>query len=172
MTHPMTWIRSTIALLACILPFSLCFAVYSAEPARRPNIVLILADDLGYGDLGCYGATKIATPHCDRLAREGRRFTDAHSPSAVCSPTRFGLLTGGYPWRENRVPRHLLAGETYVMRDGEPTVASILKSAGYATGCLATLRAQVPLADASGRIAWRGDRFQSAARAGTERRRL
>jgi arylsulfatase A len=106
-------------------------------PAKnRPNIVVILADDLGYGDLACYGATKIATPHCDRLAREGRRFTDAHSPSAVCSPTRFGLLSGCYPWRENRVPRHLLAGETFVFRDGEPTVASVLKTAVYATGCV------------------------------------
>jgi arylsulfatase A len=112
------------------------FTAFCADSATQPNIVIVLADDLGYGDLGCYGATKIATPHCDRLAREGRRFTDAHSPSAVCSPTRFGLLTGGYPWRENRVPRHLLAGETYVFRDGEPTVASILKSAGYATGCV------------------------------------
>jgi arylsulfatase A len=102
----------------------------------RPNVVIIMADDLGYGDLGCYGATKISTPHCDRLAREGRRFTDAHTPSGVCSPTRFGLLTGGYPWRENRVPRHLLASEPLVIRDGEPTVASLLKTAGYATGCV------------------------------------
>jgi len=121
-------------LAAAVFVFLPCPAPAADVP--RPNVVFILADDLGYGDLGCYGATKIATPHCDRLAREGRRFTDAHSPSAVCSPTRFGLLTGCYPWRENRVPRHLLAGETYVIRDGEPTVAGILQSAGYATGCV------------------------------------
>lgn len=108
----------------------------AVEAVDKPNVVLIMADDLGFGDLGCYGATKIATPHCDRLAREGRRFTDAHSPSAVCSPTRFGLLTGCYPWRENRVPRHLLASEPLVIREGEPTVASLLKSAGYVTGCV------------------------------------
>jgi hypothetical protein len=93
---------------------------FAAEAAGLPNIVFIIADDMGYGDLGCYGATKIATPHCDRLAREGRRFTDAHTPSGVCSPTRFGLLTGCYPWRENRVPRHLLASEPLVIRDGQP----------------------------------------------------
>src|SRR5262245_28005242 len=93
----------------------------AAETARKPNVVIVMADDLGYGDLGCYGATKIATPHCDRLAREGRRFTDAHTPSAVCSPTRFGLLAGGYPWREGRVPRHLLASEPLVIRTGERT---------------------------------------------------
>lgn len=108
----------------------------AAEPAQRPNVVFIMADDLGYGDLGCYGATKIATPHCDGVARAGRRFTDAHTPSAVCSPTRFGLLTGGYPWRGNRVPRHLHASEPLVIRDGEPTVASLLKATGYATGCV------------------------------------
>lgn len=95
-----------------------------------------MADDLGYADLGCYGATKVETPHCDRLAREGRRFTDAHTPSAVCSPTRFGLLTGAYPWREGRVPRHLHASEPLVIRDGEPTIASLLQAAGYATGCV------------------------------------
>jgi arylsulfatase A len=109
---------------------------HAAGSAARPNVVLIMADDLGYGDLSCYGATKISTPHCDRLAREGRRFTDAHAPSASCSPTRFGLLTGGYPWRENRVPGALTATAAYVLRDGEPTLASLLKSAGYATACI------------------------------------
>lgn len=110
-----------------------------ADPAHspsRPNVVVIMADDLGYGDLGCYGATEVSTPNCDRLAREGRKFTDAHTPSAVCSPTRFGLLTGTYPWRENRVPRHLHADEPLVIRDGEATVASLLKQAGYATACV------------------------------------
>jgi arylsulfatase A-like enzyme len=102
----------------------------------RPNIVFIMADDMGYGDPGCYGATTIRTPHCDRLAREGRRFTDAHTPAASCSPTRFGLLTGSYPWREGRVPGALSASEAYKLRDGEPTVASLLKNAGYATACV------------------------------------
>ena len=60
-----------------------------------------MADDLGYGDLGCYGAEKVKTPNIDRLAKEGRRFTDAHSASAVCAPSRYGLLTGRYPLRRN-----------------------------------------------------------------------
>ena len=65
-----------------------------------PNIVFILADDLGYGDVGCYGATKVKTPNIDRLAREGIRFTDAHATSSTCTPSRYGLLTGEYPWRK------------------------------------------------------------------------
>ncbi len=68
--------------------------------AQRPNIVYILADDLGYGDVRCFNAQgKIATPHLDRLAAAGVRFTDAHSSSAVCTPTRDGILTGRYNWR-------------------------------------------------------------------------
>ncbi len=68
--------------------------------AARPNIVFILADDLGYGDLSCYNdQSKIRTPHLDALARRGLRFTNAHTPSAVCTPTRYGLLTGRYAWR-------------------------------------------------------------------------
>ena len=60
----------------------------------KPNIVFIRADDLGYGDLSCYGATQVSTPNIDQLASQGMRFTDAHTPSAVCTPTRYGLLTG------------------------------------------------------------------------------
>jgi hypothetical protein len=63
-----------------------------AMPTDAPNIILINADDLGYGDVGCYGATKVQTPNIDRIAKEGRRFTDAHSSSAVCSPSRYGLM--------------------------------------------------------------------------------
>ncbi len=71
-----------------------------AESGKLPKaVVLIYADDLGYGDLSCYVATKVQTPNIDRLAKDGRLFTDAHSPSAVCTPSRYGLLTGEYPWR-------------------------------------------------------------------------
>src|SRR4051812_47077860 len=69
--------------------------------AERPNIVLIMADDLGYGDVSCYGATKITTPNIDRVARDGRRFTDAHATSATCTPSRYAVLTGKYPWRRS-----------------------------------------------------------------------
>ncbi|HOB05170.1 MAG TPA: sulfatase-like hydrolase/transferase, partial [Propionibacteriaceae bacterium] len=64
-----------------------------------PNVVLVLADDLGWGDLGCYGGTAIPTPAVDRLARHGTRFVDCHAASAVCTPSRYGLVTGTYPWR-------------------------------------------------------------------------
>ena len=85
--------------LAIGLVLFLILPLVRAE-ARPPNVVLIFADDLGYGDLGCYGATKVQTPHIDKLAAEGRKFTDAHSASAVCTPSRYGLLTGEYPFRK------------------------------------------------------------------------
>ena len=67
--------------------------------SQNPNIIFIMADDMGYGDVGCYGSTKIQTPNIDRLAKEGMRFTDAHSSSAVCTPSRYSVLTGRYCWR-------------------------------------------------------------------------
>src|SRR5665213_574596 len=72
-----------------------------SHAAERPNVVIILADDLGYGSVGCYGADPalVRTPNIDRLAREGRRFTDANTTSSVCSPTRYSVLTGRYCWR-------------------------------------------------------------------------
>ena len=79
--------------------FFLTFSLFGAT-SQPPNIVLLYADDLGYGDLGCYGATKIPTPHMDRLAKQGLRFTDGHSASATCTPSRFALLTGEYAWRK------------------------------------------------------------------------
>ncbi len=103
---------------------------------RSPNIVFILADDLGYGDLGCYGATKVSTPNADRLAVEGLRFTDAHSPTAVCTPTRYGVLTGRYCWRSRLKKSVAVPEEPLLIEPGRMTVASLLRSAGYATGCV------------------------------------
>ena len=103
--------------------------------AEKPNVVLIFADDLGYGDLSCYGATQLKTPNIDRLASQGRKFTDAHSASAVCSPSRYGLLTGKYPLRKNLWgPVSLSQGLTIDRSD--PTLASLLKDAGYETSCI------------------------------------
>lgn len=103
------------------------------QASQRPSIVLIYADDLGYGDVGCYGATSVPTPHLDRLAREGLRFTDAHSTSATCTPSRYGLLTGEYPWRKPGT--NILPGNaSLIIPPGTPTLASVLKAAGYATG--------------------------------------
>lgn len=104
--------------------------------AENPNVVVILADDLGYGDLGCYGATQTQTPHLDRLAREGMRFTDAHSPSAVCTPTRYGLLTGRYAWR-TRLKQGVLVGDSpALIEEGRMTLAGLLKGKGYATSAI------------------------------------
>lgn len=105
--------------------------------AEKPNVVLILADDMGYGDLGCYSsASKIPTPHLDRLATEGVRLTDAHAPSAVCTPTRYAVLTGRYCWR-SRLRRGVLGGfSEHLIEDGRPTAASMLQASGYHTACI------------------------------------
>lgn len=107
----------------------------SAAPAPRPNIVLILADDLGYGDLGCYGNTKIRTPHLDRLAAQGIRFTDFYVPSPLCTPARGALLTGRYPVR-NGLSGLFWPHSTDGIPDSEITLAEILKQAGYTTGLI------------------------------------
>lgn len=109
----------------------------SLPAAELPNIVYILADDLGYGDLGCYNpGSKIPTPHLDRLATEGMRFTDAHSPSSVCSPTRYALLTGRYAWR-TRLQRNVLGPwEKPLIAKDRPTVGSLLQQHGYVTACI------------------------------------
>ncbi|MCS7306899.1 MAG: arylsulfatase [Thermoguttaceae bacterium] len=103
----------------------------------RPNILLILADDLGYGDLGCYNPQgKIPTPHLDRLARLGMRFTDAHSPSSVCTPSRYALLTGRYCWR-SRLQCGVLGGLSPPLISPERfTLPALLQKAGYHTACI------------------------------------
>ena len=118
--------------------FSLvCFALGLAAAPPAPNIVVILADDYGYGSLGAYGADAalIRTPHLDRLAREGRRFTDAYTPSSVCTPTRYALITGRYCWRtplnHGGVANTL---DPLLIETTRPTIASLLKKHGYATG--------------------------------------
>src|SRR2546422_6048493 len=92
----------------------------------RPNIVLIYSDDLGYGDVGCYGATKVKTPNIDRLGQEGLRFTDAHCASATCTPSRYGLLTGEYPWR--KAGTGVLPGDAaLIIEPGRTTLPSVLQ---------------------------------------------
>lgn len=112
-----------------------------AQPTKsnsdKPNIILILADDLGYGDLSCYGATKVRTNNIDRLANEGMMFTDAHSTSAVCSPSRYSLLTGRYAWRYVDLERGVLhLDDPLSIRTDQPTIASFLKKNGYATAAV------------------------------------
>ena len=103
----------------------------------KPNIVFIMADDVGYGDMGCYNPqSRIPTPNIDRLAREGVRFTDAHSPSAVCTPTRYGVLTGRYCWRSRLKYSVLFAYEPPLIEPERLTVARLLQEAGYHTACV------------------------------------
>lgn len=123
-----------------LLLFSaLCVSVAALEAAADiPNIVFVLCDDLGYGDVHCLNPErgKIPTPNVDRLAKEGMIFTDAHSGSSVCSPTRYGLMTGRYSWR-TRLQSGVVSGfEPCLIAPDRPTVASFLKAQGYDTGII------------------------------------
>lgn len=115
---------------------TICSPAAAAIPAvSAPNVILILVDDLGYGDLGCYGSPINRTPHIDRLAREGTRFTDFYVSDSVCSPSRAALLTGCY---SERVGMHVLTnkpGGARGLHPNEVTLAEVLKGAGYATAC-------------------------------------
>ena len=100
-----------------------------------PNVVLIIADDLGYGDLSCYGAKNIQTPETDKLADGGIVFTNAHTTAATCTPSRYSLFTGEYNWR--RKDTGIADGDAgMVIRPEQTTLADIFKSAGYATGAI------------------------------------
>lgn len=121
--------------LASVVLLCLAAPVLAAEPSPKPpNIVFILADDLGYGDLRCYNKdSKVPTPNLDRLAGQSMRFTDAHTPSAVCTPTRYGILTGRYCWRTS-LKRGVLNGYSPLLIEPKRlTVASLLKQHGYIT---------------------------------------
>jgi len=109
------------------------FSTKTVLSQEHPNVIFIYADDLGYGDLGCYGATKLRTPNIDLLASQGIRFTDAHSTSATCTPSRYALMTGRYPWRVKGTA--ILPGNaSLIIQPGTKTLPSVFKTAGYATG--------------------------------------
>ncbi|WP_405950690.1 sulfatase-like hydrolase/transferase [Streptomyces prunicolor] len=112
------------------------FKARPAAPGRRPNLLVILGDDLGWADLSSYGAPHIKTPNLDRLARQGVRFTDAYSGSATCSPTRFSLYTGRYPGRTPGGLAEPIANRTQGLDPSHPTLASLLKKAGYSTALI------------------------------------
>ncbi|NND05668.1 MAG: arylsulfatase [Saprospiraceae bacterium] len=114
-----------------------CSTGIADDPDRdtRPNVIILYADDMGYGDLACQNLdSKIPTPHLDRLASEGLRFTDGHSSSGICTPSRYALLTGRYHWRDfNNIVGPM--GES-VFDDGQFTLARMFKQVGYRTGCV------------------------------------
>lgn len=132
-----------------LAPEKLAMAMDASGP--KPNIVIILSDDVGYGDLTCYGGINVNTPHIDGLAQSGQRFTNAHSDAATCTPSRYAMLTGNYAWRHDGV--QILPGDAKsLIEPGQPTIASVLKSAGYATGLVG--KWHIGLGD--GTIDWNG----------------
>ena len=119
---------------SCLLAtvYSLAFSVFPAGAAERPNIVLIYADDVGFGDVSCNGSSTISTPHIDSIARQGIRFTDAHSSAATCTPSRFTLLTGTYAFRRKNTG--IRPGDAnLIIPPGTTTLPGRLKSVGYKT---------------------------------------
>ena len=125
-------------LLPSLLLASLGWLVAAVVAApSRPNIVVLLADDLGYGDVGCYNPqSKVPTPHLDRLAREGMRFTDAHSPSTVCTPTRYSLLTGQMAFRINYRGVFAGVGGPCLIKENQLSLPQMLRARGYATALM------------------------------------
>jgi len=119
--------------LAAPLTIPACQAGPTTEADQQPNVIVIMVDDLGYGDVGCYGATAVKTPHIDRLAAEGIRFTSGYAPAATCTPTRFAFLTGTYAWRQEGTGI-APPNATAIIQPGTVTLPSIMRQAGYATG--------------------------------------
>ncbi len=125
----------TISALAVAFPQTPYTKALSAESTARPNIVVIMADDMGYGDLSCYGASRVKTPNIDRLAAEGQRFTSGYCSASTCTPTRYSFLTGNYAFRR---PGTGIAppNSPAVIQPGTETIASLLQSVGYKTAVI------------------------------------
>ncbi len=125
---------NSISGLICISALLPSFAAPPLNVPEKPNVIIILTDDIAWGDLGCYGATKVKTPNIDRLAAEGLRFTDAYAPASTCTPTRFALLTGKYAWRNNV---GVVNGDAPMsIEPGSFTLPGLFKKAGYNTACI------------------------------------
>jgi arylsulfatase A len=145
----------TLALALLLVPAALG---QSAE--SKPNILLILADDLGYGDVGCYNdQSQVPTPHLDRLAAEGMRFLDAHSPATVCTPTRYSLMTGQMAFRvPNGGTVFTGVGGPSLIADGRLTLPALLRQNGYATACIGKWHIGLTFRDAAGAPIHQGSR--------------
>jgi arylsulfatase A-like enzyme len=122
-----------IFVLACLTKAAVVFSAAGQADQKLPNIILIYTDDVGYGDVGCYGANGVATPNIDKLAKEGIRFTNAHTTSATCTPSRFSLLTGRYAWRKQGTG--IAPGNaSLIIPIDKGTLPRMLQNAGYTTG--------------------------------------
>ena len=151
-------------MIARLTLFLIVIGVLPAEAQERPNLVLIYTDDVGYGDVGCYGATGLETPHIDRLAREGLKFTDAHCSAATCTPSRFALLTGSYAFRQKGTG--ILSGNAgLIIKPGTVTLPALLKQGGYVTGVVGKWQDEAVAARRGGFTFWgRAEAWRSESR--------
>jgi arylsulfatase A-like enzyme len=122
----------SVKILIILIIFSSCVQKKTEVIKKQPNIVIIYLDDLGYGDLSSYGATELNTPNIDALANGGVRFTNGYATSATCTPSRYGLLTGVYPWR-NKDAKILPGSAPLLIGTDQMTIATMLKKEGYQT---------------------------------------
>lgn len=143
---------STRYMRVLLFSFTALLLSVAATLADNPNIILIYADDLGYGDLSCYGANSIKTPHIDRLAKEGIRFTSGYAAAATCTPSRYAMMTGEYAFRK-RGTGILKSDAALIIEPGRTTLQSILKKSGYHTGVVG--KWHLGLGD--GTLDWNGD---------------
>ncbi|MGJ8635173.1 MAG: sulfatase-like hydrolase/transferase, partial [Luteolibacter sp.] len=129
--------QDSIRSLSLVIAAAIAIYIYpsNSRAAEKPNVIIIFADDLGYGDVSVNGATLVQTPNIDSLAAGGRNFTDAHSASAVCTPSRYALLTGEYPFRAGLFKPEFLR-DPLVIDEDKTTVADVMKNAGYATAII------------------------------------
>ncbi|GAB6165876.1 arylsulfatase [Thermostilla marina] len=142
-------VRLPVVLFAAAI--AVCMFANQGQGGQKPNVVIIYADDLGYGDIGCYGATNVPTPNLDRLASQGLLFRDAHAPAATCTPSRYALLTGEYAFR--RKGTGVLSGAAaLIIEPGRTTLASLFHEAGYRTGVVGKWH----LGLGSGNLDWNG----------------
>jgi len=125
--------KSTFLAASCLVAVAGCTQAKQEKSSRLPNIVIIYADDLGYGDVGAYGATQMKTPNIDMLANGGVRFTNGHATSATCTPSRYALLTGQYPWR-NEDAKILPGSAPLIIDTAQTTLPKMLKEKRYTTG--------------------------------------